>query len=97
MSRKSVVSIATREAQIKDLDRAHEDLTKRSEELRVKSEMTTSQKKSIEFSQESKALLREVGRIEIQLRALHKDLEIQEAHKSTYETVVLFFKRLFTF
>lgn len=97
MSRKSVVSTATREAQIRDLSRAHEDLSKRSEELRVKSEMTTSKNKSLEFSQESKALLREVGRIEIQLRALHQDLKHQEGHKSAYETVATFFKRLFTF
>lgn len=97
MTRKSAVSIATREAQIRDLDRAHEDLSKRSEELRLKSEMTTSRTKSIEFAQESKALLREVGRIEIQLRVLHRELKHQEEHKGVFDSVVSFFKWLFTF
>lgn len=97
MTRKSAVSTATREAQIRDLSRAHEDLSKRSEELRVNSEMTTSKTKALEFSQESKALLREVGRIEIQLRGLHRDLKQQEEHKGVLDSIASFFKWLFTF
>jgi archaellum component FlaC len=95
MYRKSGVTAATHGRIIEDLNRESEELTKRAEELRVKGMTALTRDKAMLYSENSKALTREVSKIAKQIVHLQKEFEQDAVAENRSGWLSLFFKKLF--